>query len=227
MNNSPVDAIVLGGIDSFLPARGADKQFLRAVNEQVRQAISDGDLHQLESIGKSILGINQVTGIAFSEYIYTLSACWKDLKQTQDFYQWAEDRFGKVKKTIDDHNRIWSMFVSGDIEKSSVEKLKTHPIRNLIPIANLWNQGYEVSDFQWEQIANAPDTSSVNKLIKEIKGSEDKSGTLRLEWAVEQDVIVGWVDGKPHSIYLSYDKNDPVVEKMKSRLFKREGILEK
>ena len=156
-DNESVDGIVLGGIDQFLPQRPMEKQFLTSVNELVRDAISNKDIKGLERIGASIIGITQVTGIAFSEFIYTVDACWKEIGYKMDFYDWVEERFGKVKKTTQDHQRIWSMFVSGDLPKEFVEKFKTKSIRVLIPVANLWNQGYEVTDSQWKQLADAPD----------------------------------------------------------------------
>jgi len=226
-DNESVDGIVLGGIDQFLPQRPMEKQFLTSVNELVRDAISNKDIKGLERIGASIIGINQVTGIAFSEFIYTVDACWKEIGYKMDFYDWVEERFGKVKKTTQDHQRIWSMFVSGDLPKEFVEKFKTKSIRVLIPVANLWNQGYEVTDSQWKQLADAPDPTTMRKIIKKIKGKEDRGGTLRMEWIQDQDAIVGWVDGKPHTIYLTCDKDDPIIVKMLGRLFGDGRVLEK
>lgn len=226
MNNTPVDTIVLGGIDSFLPTRNADKQFLVAVNDKVREAISNQDVREIENIGKSILGISQVTGIAFSEFIYTVEACWNDLKQRDSFFDWAEDKFGKNKVTLERHQRIWDMFISGDIPKEYVDKFKTMPIRVLIPIANLWHQGYEVTDLQWKKLSNCPDPTSVNKEIRAIKGKEEKAGTLKMEWSKDQKAITGWENGKPYTIHLSYQPS-PTIDKMLARLFGDGRVMEK
>jgi len=225
-NSNPVDAIVLGGIDQFLPTRPADKQFLSAVNEKVREAIANKDVMEIGNIGKSLLGIGQVTGIAFSEYVYTVEACWDELKQRDSFFTWAEDAFGKNKVTLERHQRIWQMFVSGDVPKEYVDVFKTMPIRVLIPIANMWHQGYEVTDLQWKKLSNAPDPTSVNKLIREIKGKEEKAGTLKMEWDRDGKVITGWENGKPYTIHLSYQQS-PVVDKMLARLFGDGRVLEK
>lgn len=226
-NNSPVDTIALGGIDSFLPTRQADKNFLTAVNDKVREAIANKDVRELENIGKSILGISQVTGIAFSEFVYTVEACWSELKQRDTFFAWAEDIFGKNKVTIERHYRIWAMFVSGDVPKEYVDLFKTMPIRVLIPIANLWHQEYEITDMQWKKLSNAPDPTTVNKLIREIKGKEEKRGALNIEWNKESGTLTGWKDGKPHTIRLMYDKSDTVVDSILSRLFGDGRVLEK
>ena len=227
MSNNPVDAIVLSGISQFLPQRQTEKEFLLRVDEQVREAITQKDIRVLGEIGKSLLGIGQVTGIAFSQYVYTVEACWNELKQRDNFYTWAEDKFARDARTIERHQRIWAMFVSGDVPKEYVEKFKTMPIRVLIPIASLWNQGYEVTDLQWKQLSSAPDPSTVSKIIKAIKGKPERVGALQMEWNREQKAIVGWMDGKPHTIYLNYAEGDDVVEKMLARLFGDGRVLEK
>ncbi len=227
MSSNPVDAMVLGGVDQFLPQRQMEKEFLVRVDEQVREAITQKDVRVLGEIGKSLLGIGQVTGIAFSQYVYTVEACWNELKQRDNFYTWAEDKFARDARTIERHQRIWAMFVSGDVPKEYVDKFKTMPIRVLIPIASLWNQGYEVTDLQWKQLSSAPDPSTVSKLIKAIKGKPERVGALQMEWSREQKAIVGWMDGKPHTIYLNYAEGDDVVEKMLARLFADGRVLEK
>lgn len=227
MSSNPVDSLVLGGIDAFLPTRPAEKEFMEAVNYKVREAIENKDVRSIVNIGKSLLGIAQVTGIAFSEFVYTVEACWNELKQRDNFFAWAEDEFGRDKATIERHLRIWQMFVSGDVPKEYVDKFKTMPIRVLIPIASMWNQGYEVTDLQWKKLSNAPDPTTVSKLIKEITGKEVREGALNIEWAKEQKSFVGWKDGKPHTISLMYDENDEVCQQMLARLAGGGRTLEK
>lgn len=226
-NNSPVDAIVLGGIDQFMPHGQSEKKILKDVADTVSSAIANKDVRALEKIGQALLGVGQVSGIAFSEYIYTVEACWKGLNQRSDFFSWAEDALGKNKTTILRQHRVWSMFVSGDVPKEYVDKFKTMPIRVLIPIANMWHQGWEVSDIQWKRLSDAPDPSTVNKLIREIKGKELKAGSLNMEWVKDQKAIIGWMNDKPHTVYLTYDETDPVIEKMLARLFGDGKVLEK
>lgn len=227
MSSNPVDSLVLGGIDAFLPTRPAEKEFMEAVNYKVREAIENKDVRSIVNIGKSLLGIAQVTGIAFSEFVYTVEACWNELKQRDNFFAWAEDEFGRDKATIERHLRIWQMFVSGDVPKEYVDKFKTMPIRVLIPIASMWNQGYEVTDLQWKKLSNAPDPTTVSKLIKEITGKEVREGALNIEWVKEQKSFVGWKDGKPHTISLMYDEDDEVCQQMLARLAGGGRALEK
>lgn len=226
-NNSPVDTIVLGGIDSFMPHGNTEKSILKSVHSKVEEAIEAQDLKTVTQIGQALLGVGQVSGIAFAEYVYTVEACWNKFNQRDTFWSWAEDKLGKSKTTLERQHRVWAMFVSGDVPKEYVDMFKTMPIRVLIPIANMWNQGYEVTDLQWKKLSSAPDPSSVNKIIREIKGKEVKAGTLQMTWNSEEKSVVGWVNGKPHPIYLTYDDTDDVVQKMLARLFADGKVLEK
>ena len=226
-NNNPVDAIVLGGIDSFMPHGQTEKHILKDVKTKVEEAIEAQDLKTVTQIGQALLGVGQVSGIAFAEYVYTVEACWSKFQQRDTFWDWAEDKLGKNKVTLERQHRVWEMFVSGDVPKEYVDMFKTMPIRVLIPIANMWHQGYEVTDLQWKKLSNAPDPSTVNKLIREIKNKPEKAGTLNMEWVRDQKAIIGWENGKPHTIYLTYDENDVTVEKMMARLFGDGRVLEK
>lgn len=225
-NNNPVDAIVLGGIDAFMPHGGTEKSILKSIHSKVNEAIQNQDVSALGKIGQALLGVGQVSGIAFAEYVYTVEACWKQFGMRDDFYTWAEDTLGKTKTTLERQHRVWSMFVSGDVPKEYVEKFKTMPIRVLIPIANMWYQGWEVSDIQWKRLSDAPDPSTVNKLIREIKQKPEKSNSLNITWSKDQKAITGWQNGKPHTIFLAYKDGDPIIDKMLARLFGDGRVLE-
>lgn len=222
-----VDAIVLSGISQFMPHGKSEKAILSTVHDRVAEAIESQDVRALGSIGNGLLGVAQVSGIAFAEYLYTVEANWDKFKQRDSFWNWGEDTFGKDKVTLERQHRVWSMFVSGDVPKEYVDMFKTMPIRVLIPIANMWNQGYEVTDLQWKKLSNAPDPSTVGKIIREIKNKPEKQGSLNIEWNQEAKELTGWMNGKPHTIYLTYDEKDEVVAKMLARLFSDGKALEK
>lgn len=226
-NNNPVDAIVIGGIDSFMPHGSTEKSILKSIHTKIAEAIEAQDIVGIGKIGQALLGVGQVSGIAFAEYVYTVEACWKNLNQRDSFYDWAEDKLGKNKTTVERYHRVHAMFVSGDIDKEFVDKFKTMGVGSLFAIANMWYQGWEVTDTQWRKLADAPDPSTVRKIIREIKKKKEKAGTLNIEWVRDQKAVVGWVDGKPHNIYLTYDEKDEVVVRMLSRLFGDGKTLEK
>lgn len=225
-NNNPVDAIVLGGIDQFLPHGSTEKSILKSVHSKVEEAIEAQDIVSLGRIGQALLGVGQVSGVAFAQYVYTVEACWSKLNQRDSFFDWAEDKLGKNKTTVERYHRVHAMFVSGDIDKEFVDKFKTMGVGSLFAIANMWHQGWEVTDSQWRKLADAPDPSTVRKIIREIKKKPEKAGTLNIEWHKDQRAIVGWENGKPYTIYLTYESS-PTIDKMLNRILGDGKALEK
>jgi hypothetical protein len=227
MKNEPENDIVLGGIDQFLPIGKPQQAILNRVDEVMEEAVEKKNPDIAFDAMKGLLGVSQVSGLAFAKFIYVMSFQWKAFGRRGTFEENAEEEFGRKKVTIKRNYQVWEMLVSGDIPKEYAEKLKTMPIRCLIPIATMWKQGWEVETDQWMKLANAPDPSTVNKIIREIKKVEPKEGSLQLEWDVDTKTVTGWKNGEPHPIYLQYDENDPVIPTMLARLFGDGKALEK
>ncbi len=218
MDDSGVNDIVISGIDSFLPIDRSQKDILQRVEDITTEAIESGDPDSAFKAMSSLLGVSQIAGIGFAKFVYTLKYNWAKFKTRDSFEDRAQEIFGRGKKSVDDNFRVWEMLVSTDVPKEYRDKFMTMPIRVLIPIANMWKQGWEVESHQWLRLSNAPDPSTIGKIIREIKGSEPKKGSLQMEWIPDQKQIVVWVSNKPHSIYLTYDEDDKEIKKALERL---------
>ena len=218
MDDSGVNDIVISGIDSFLPIDRSQKDILQRVEDITTEAIESGDPESAFKAMSSLLGVSQIAGIGFAKFVYTLKYNWAKFKTRDSFEDRAQEIFGRGKKSVDDNFRVWEMLVSTDVPKEYRDKFMTMPIRVLIPIANMWKQGWEVESHQWLRLSNAPDPSTIGKIIREIKKTEPKKGSLQMEWVESQKQILVWVDSKPHSIYLTYDESDPQIQKALERL---------
>jgi len=219
MNSLPENDLVLGGVDSFLPVIKAHKNLLSRVDEVIERAVEEQDLSIIETAIEGLLSVAQISGIALAKTLYVMKFQWDNFNQRQSYMDWAVDKFGKKEVTVKRYYRVWEMLVSGDIPREYAKKFETMPIRCLVPIGTMWEQKYPVTSQQWNKLANAPDPSSVNKIIREIKKVEPKENSLQIEWDAEAKSITGWKGGKPHVVYLQYDETDEVVTAMLSRLF--------
>lgn len=218
MDDSGVNDIVLSGIDQFLPVGKMQKDLGDRIDTIVEKSIENGDPDSAFRTMKALLDFAQISGIGFAKFVYTLKYNWAKFKTRDTFEDRAQEMLGRGKKSIADNFRVWEMLVSTDVPKEYRDKFMTMPIRVLIPIANMWHQGWEVESHQWLRLSNAPDPSTVGKIIREIKGSEPKEGSLQMEWVPDQKQIVVWVSNKPHSIYLTYDEDDKEIKKALERL---------
>jgi len=224
-----VNDIIVGGIDQFLPMQEAQKQLLEQVDVIIQSAIKEKSPRRAAEALKSLNGISRMSGLASAKFIYTFSFSWDKFPQskTQTFEDWADETLGYSKVTVNRYYTVWEMLVSHDIPKEYTDKLKLMPIRCLVPIAKMWQQGWDVSSSHRAKLSNAPDPSSVNKIIREIRGTKPKEGSLQMEWVSGAKQVIGWVNGTPHYINLMYKEDDEVVLKMLARLFGDGRALEK
>lgn len=226
MNNDPVNDLVMGGIDQFLPIKQAQKDILKRVDDVMAEAVEAGNPEVAFKAMEGLLGVSQISGIALSKFLYTMKYQWPNFNQRDSFFTVAEERFGRKEVTLKRNLRVWEMLVSDDIPKDYAEKFKTMPIRCLIPIANMWDQDWDVTSNQWMRLANAPDPATISKIIREIKGTEPKEGSMQIEFDTESKTLCVWKNNKPHNIYLTYDEDDEVIQAGLARLFS-DKVLER
>lgn len=228
-NNSPVNDVIIGGLDQVLPMEKAQKDILQRVDTIIQQSVEEGNPGIAANALKSLMGVSRMSGLASAKFIYTFQFSWKNFPQSkhQTFEDYVMDELGIGKTTTKRYFRVWEMLVSGDIPKEYCEKLKLHPIKSLIPMANLKSQGFEISNSDWSRFSNAPDVATVNKIVREIKGVEPKKGSLQIEWSAEEATLTGWKDGKAHYIYLTFDLDDDVCKQMINRIIGDGKIMEK
>ena len=225
--NSTENDVILSGIDSFIPLGKPQMTILDRVDRAVELAIEANDPDVAFQDMKGLLDVSQISGLAFAKFVYTMTYQWKSFGRRGTVIEAMEDKLGRGKKSINDNYRVWEMLITDDIPKEYRDKFKTMPVRILIPIANLWKQEWEVEPHQWMKLANAPDPTTVRKIIQEIKGVEPKKDSLNIEWNRDSKCITGWKNGEPHPLYLQYDDNDPVISAMLERLFGGGKALER
>lgn len=217
--SDPISNIVIGGIDQTLPVKQGEKEILERVDSIIARSVENGDPELGFMAMESLMGVGRVSGLALAKFVYTFKHQWSKFNSRSTFESQAEDRLGVQPVTIKRYNRVWTMLVEAEIPKEYKDKLKLLPMKSLIAISSMLEQGFDVEGKDWVRLVNAPDINTVNKIIREIKKVKPKDGSLQIEWHPEQKQLVGWKSGKPTSIYLNYDENDPTAIAMLERLF--------
>ena len=225
--SDPVGDIILGGLDAVLPLDKAQKSLIDRVDEIISDSVSKGNPDIAGNALNYLMGMSRISGLSLAKMIYTFKFQWENFDRRETFEQYLNDYSGIQKVTIKRYYKVWEMLVSGDVPRESTEKLKLLPIRCLVPIANMWSQGWPIDDSQWQRLSNAPDPSTVNKIIREIKDDKPKKGSLQIEWESEEKKLTMWKDGVPHNVYLQFDEDDPIVISGLERLFGDGRVLEK
>jgi len=220
MNNDSVNDVVLSGLDQVLPMQKAQADLLERVDTLIARAVEEGNPDIASGAMVSLAGISRMSGLASAKFIYTFKFSWENFPQSrsQSFEDYANDNLGYHKSTVKRYYNVWDMLVSHDIPKEYSDKLKLQPIRCLISIATMWSQGVQVESNQWMKLANAPDPSTVNKIIREIKKVEPKKGSIQIEMA-EDGTLYAWKDEKRYFVgSLNVEDKQEVVQKAIARL---------
>ena len=229
MNSDAVNDLVFSGLDQTLPMQKAQTDLLERVDAIIGQAVEDKNPDVAAGAMASLAGISRMSGLASAKFIYTFKFAWKNFPQSkvQSFEDYANDKLGYHKSTVKRYYNVWDMLVSHDIPKEYLDKLKLQPIRCLISIATMWTQGVQVDSNQWMKLANAPDPSTVNKIIREIKKVEPKTGSIQIEMS-EDGTLYAWQNDKRYFIgSLNVDDAQEVVQKAIARLVGDGRVTEK
>lgn len=227
MQDNGVNDVVMYGLDQFLPQEQIQKDVLERVDLVMQKAVESGNPEIAFKSMKSLLGVTQVGGLAFAKFVYVMGYQWEKFNQRDTFESQAVTQFGRGKKAIKDNFKVWEMLVSGDIPREYCDKFKLFPIRCLIPIASLWKQGWEVEPHQWMRLSQAPDPSTIGKIIREIKKVEPKKGSLQI--TMEEDgSLIAWKNDQRYFVgHLNVQDDDEVIQQAIERIMGDGRIMTK
>lgn len=171
--------------------------------------------------------IRELSGLALAEAYYRIK---HKFGVSNDY---IFEKVGKSKDTVNRYIRVAAMKngrTPNDppmVPESYQDRLFDRNIKDLIPIANALDQGYEIEDEEWEQLTNAPDFSTVSKIVREdIKEKEPRANTLVL-YARRNGDVVAFKDGKEKFCgYLLLNDDDIIVQQAVARIIKDSRIME-
>jgi hypothetical protein len=226
------ELILSGSLDQ--PLNGDPSEFLQLVDDKINKAIAERDLAKVVQVCKQLILAQQFTGLALAKVFYKLKQHWDELAPEDndepggkaDFVQVMFEATGKHRHTIDRYLAIWDMFEKKVIPDGLTDTLKSRNVKELVPIANAVAQGYKVADEQWEAIAQAPDLSSVLRIVREdIKGAPPRQGAVFV-MLDELGNIWAYSDGDRHFVgALEIDSENEVVQKAIARIVQNAGVM--
>ncbi len=198
---------------------------LERVEQIIQEAIQEKDAHKALNLCKTLREISQLSGLGLAKALYLIFINWDNFGIEDNFEAVAYEYLGLHKITVTNYVRIWSMFEDKIVPEDVAEALMQHNIKDLVPIANTIAQGYEIEEHDWEELAEAPDYSTVQIITRDIKGQPPRKNSLQLFlnpageiWAYQQEqrYLIG---------YLEIDSNKETVQKAIERIKKAAGIM--
>ena len=218
------ELLVISPLDQSIEIQDEDgvlDKIRKIINESIEEKNAQKALHVCYQIVK----ILKLGGLALAESLYMISSHWEELGVNDEFEDTVASRTGLNRATVQRYVSVWSMYAENKIPEPYQEQIRQMNIKSQIPIALALDAGYEIDDEQWEELVEAPDFSTVNATMRDIKGKEPRSHALLLmmdrEGGIkaiknEKQVYVGW---------LNIDDEDEIVQQAISRIEKGSGLL--
>lgn len=218
------ELMLVGPLDQPLPAES--NEILRKVEALILEAAEEHNQWKALNVCKELVQVQKLSGLGLARALFLVRKNWSKFEASERFEDVAYAYIGLHRHTVDRYINVWEMFEAGYVPKDIEEQIRQRNIKDLIPIANAVAQGYTISEPMWAKIAEAPDFTTVAKIIREdIKGAEPRSSGIMLSvdaegnlWAFSegQQYFVGWLE--PDSPY-------DVVRKASERIIANAGIM--
>lgn len=218
------ELLVISPLDQSIEIQDEDgvlDKIRKIINDSIEEKNAQKALHVCYQIVK----ILKLGGLALAESLYMISSHWEELGVNDEFEDTVASRTGLNRATVQRYVSVWSMYAENKIPEPYQEQIRQMNIKSQIPIALALDAGYEIDNDQWEELVEAPDFSTVNATMRDIKGKEPRSHALLLmmdrEGGIkaiknEKQVYVGW---------LNIDDEDEIVQQAISRIEKGAGLL--
>ena len=216
------ELIILSGLDQPLPAD--NNWALDKVDEYVQHSLDEHNVYIALDVCKQLREVSQIAGLALAKMLYLVKTNWQEYGIEEPFEEVSYEYVGLHHHTVERYIKVWGMFA----ENIAPVSLQQRNIRDLIPIANAVAQGYEITDNEWGKLSDAPDYSTVSRIVREdIKDKEPRKNALQL-FLDTDGYITALKDGMTYSVgYLNINSDDDVVQASIERIIRNGGMLRK
>jgi len=220
------DLMIVSSLDQNLPMELRD--FLEEVNEKIQESIRQKNPYIALNVCKRFKLAAQLSGLGLARALYAIKKNWDKYETEEKFEDVAFQYVGVHRHTVDRYVSIWNMFDSGQVPEELAGDLQQRNIKDLVPIAKALEQGYDLTEDDWENLAEAPDYSTISKIIREdVKDKEPRKGSLQI---MMNDIGTMWVwsDGERFDLgSLRLLDSTEAVQKAISRIVSNAGVIRK
>ena len=218
------ELLIISPLDQSLDVEDEDG-VLDKIRTIITNSIEEKDAKKALHVCYQIVKILKLGGLALAESLYMISSHWKELDVHDSFEDAVSSRTGLNKSTVQRYVSVWSMYAQEKIPSAYREQVKQMNIKSQIPIAQALDAGYEIDDDEWEELVDAPDFSTVNAKMRDIKGKEPRSHALILMIDRAGGIKVIKKEEQRYVGFLNISDENEIVQQAISRIQKGSGIL--
>lgn len=219
------DLMLLKGLDQSLQVDG--DWVMEKIDEILKQSFEKKDVYIALNVCRQLVAVGQVSGLGLARALYYIKKNWEVYNIEESPDEIIFDYIGKHKHTVERYINIWALFDKDTIPPEHRETFQTGNIGLMIPIANAVAQGYEIEPETWDKLAEAPDQSTVAKIVREdVRHAEPKKGSLQLYLDTEGSIWAFYNNERFFVGNLVIESEEESVQKAIERIIRLSGILE-
>lgn len=223
------DLVVTGGLDQSLPLPTEEtKVVLDGVDNIITRSLEEGSPEVAFDTGRTFIKAAKLSGIALAKLAFELEKHWPEYQIDVPFSDVAMQHWGLQKVTITRYVRAWAMFANQDVPAELASSLLERPMKDLVAISTASASGYDIKPEQWQELADAPDNTTVLETLREVKGVPPRSNSMVIRMSRDGS-LKAYSDNQSYFIgYLETEaaKDEPMIEKAINRIVNGAGILQ-
>jgi len=191
------------------------------------------DSHVIDNAITTMIGLSKISIFSTAHLLYGYQNWWERTDQNNikgdTFDDYIESVHGITPTTTRRYISIWHKRDAGLFPDEIINR----PIKDQQAIADTIDQGYSISEEQWEMLKDAGNNTEILKILREIKGKSPTKASYVGYLERTGDIVYWHQDTRVHVGYLRLpemaenDLERAVLEKAKARAVSGMGLIER
>jgi len=213
------------GLDQYVPETNDGNWLLEKVEKTILESIQEKKPQIALDLCKRLIQIGKLQGLGLAKVLYLIDKHWMEYDLDESFEEVAFADLGLHVHTVERYIKLWRMYELKKIPEEFESSIRQKNLMSQIPIANTIAQGYEIDNETWEELANAPDFSSVSEIVRDIKGKPPRKSSLQISMKRDGTLSAIQAGEYAHIGYLNIDDDTELCQSAIERIIRNAGIL--
>ena len=231
-------------IETYTPARLlidgqtlTQQDFEQAIDDVIAELDTTDNRDAVDNAITTMVGLNTVSKFGLSKLMYYYSKWWERTEQSvihgDTFDDYISSTHGLDPTVMKRYASVWHKRDTGAFPKEIWDR----PIKDQQEIASTLDQGYEITEEQWQAIIDAPTGNSGSAIIRNVtREAKNKppSKSAYVPYLERSGDIVVWHLEEPYNVgHLKNPKlaTNPIERKVLDKIWTRAisgmGLIEK
>lgn len=199
----------------------SEKDFMSAVDNELILLNDTGNVSRVTDVLNGLEQLNKITGHAKAKLLWGTRQWWQEHRKNENFGEHVESTTSTKKITVDRYVAVWNYIEDFTIPK----QLHSLPMRDLVPIASMLEQGYEPTKEQWKEIELAD--ADLGEVINKIKKKKPRKSGMRIYLEKDGSLNVWRNNIKTYVGFLDLEESltNPDVSKAIERIVRGAQII--